>query len=103
MATYDLNQVEVNNLLSTGNLDVSVKNFVLNYLFNESTTGGSGANGNFDIGNNNLTDTNAFQGPGDDQGQGNDDNQGNDGLAQHAGQGNDDQGQDDDQGNQGPG
>src|SRR5262245_45000907 len=33
MATYDLTQTEVNALLSTGNLDVDVKNSVLNFLF----------------------------------------------------------------------
>src|SRR5215213_6067960 len=44
MATYDLNQVELNSALSQ-NFDVSVKNFVLDYLFNTHANGDNN-NGN---------------------------------------------------------
>ena len=37
MATYDLTQVELSALL-TGNIDPSVRDFVLNYLFDPDST-----------------------------------------------------------------
>ena len=44
MATYDLTQTELSALL-TGNLDASVRDFVVNYLFDDENSHSKGAGG----------------------------------------------------------
>jgi Ca2+-binding RTX toxin-like protein len=53
MATYDLTQAELSGVIS-GNLDASVRDFVLNFLFDEDSSGNDGGPGNSEFGRSHM-------------------------------------------------